>query len=489
MATHDDIATTDDVVMTVSSIPTNLKDLLHELFVNATTDKPRVTVLIELLRRYKFWPALQVKKFFSDPDLILLHNTYKREDTAHFQTIYDECRSVVLNLAAPEGENIVVTYAASIPDRMTDVEYDAVKANTDRIEIGYEGTTITAYYNGGRWFFGTTSCPSVDSSRYFHPTKTHGQMFDEALSKVMNEPVPTTKDESVALREKFSGRLDTSKAYAFLLVHHENKHIMDYTGLTGDENYAFLVHLHTKDRVTLEEVENDPQVLNNGEQFNKVYDTPEAALEDLRTNGDKVYALIVKRVGAAKLLKVSHKAIVDREERDLGNPNPWHNMLHVYIRNNSEYKIVDYQKEYVPELEIPKTSRGRELAPTYLIHTVICNMRDIIFNSYTMTTTYNQSTKRYNINKQFDAMYAPIIRFHMAQLRNLQATVYSSSSITPHTVYNYLCHRQTIKNLRLLVKHFATVCKEAMNGHMAVPYGLPYHVAECFVIFDNLLSV
>jgi hypothetical protein len=469
------------------SIPTCLSELIHEALTTAS-DKSRDAVLIDLMRRYKFWPALQVKKFFSDSDLILLHNTYKREDTSHFQGIYDECRSVVLNLAAPEGENIVVTYAASIPDRMTDTEYDEIKTAEDSVEIGYEGTTVTAYYHGERWFFGTTSCPTIDSSRYFHPTKTHGQMLDEALSKLMNEPVPINKEESRGLRNKFTERLDTAKAYAFLLVHHENKHIMDYSELTGEREYAFLVHLNTRNRVTFESCENDDSILNNAEMVKKTFGTPEQALEVMRAGGDKVYALIVKRHGVDKLLKVSLQTIVEREEKDLGNPNPWHNMLYVYIKNKQDYKIVDYQKEYVPNLEIPKTSRGRELAPTYLVHTIICNLRDILFNAYNMTTTYNVQTKRYAINKEFDAMYAPIIRFHMAQLRHLQATVYSSSTITPHTVYNYLCHRQTIKNLRLLVKHFAVVCNEAIKGHTAVPYGLPLHVAECFIIFDGLLS-
>lgn len=468
--------------MATTTIPKNLSELLHVVFATPS-EKPRVNVLIDTLRKYKFWPALQVKMFHGQRELVLLHNTYKREDTQHFQQLYDESRSVVLNMSAPEGENIVVTYAASIPERMNDVEYESDTRIDDTVEMAYEGTTVTVYHHNGVWYFGTTSCPTVDSSRYFHPTKTHGRMFDEAVSNIMNEPVPTSRETSRELRNKFAERLDTSKAYAFLLVHHENKHVMDYTEVAG-EKYAFLVHISTRDRTTHSDCSQDtviPSII-----YTKVYDTPQAGLQELRTN-NSVYALIIKRPDN-KTLKVSKQEVINHEEKDLGNPNVWLNMLNVYIKNRADYKIVDYQKEFAPDLEVPKTSRGRDLAPTYLIHTVICNMRDILYAAYNMTTGYNPQTKMYRINKELDALYSPIVRFHLAQLRNLQATVHSHSLLSAHFVYNYICHRQTLKNLRLFVKHFATVCHDAMNGYMAVPYGMPFHVAECFVILDNLLS-
>lgn len=464
---------------------TSLKDLLHTVFTTSSDDKSRSAVLLDIIRKNKYWPALQMKKFFSDPDLVLLHNTYKREDTEHFKELYNECRSVVLNMAAPEGDNVVVTYADAIPERMTDTEYEAIKSDSDIVEMGFEGTMVTVYNHNGVWHFGTSSCPTVDSSRFSHPTKTHGRMFDEALSKILGEPVPVSRATSMELRAKFTEKLDANKAYAFLLVHHDNKHVMDYTSLAG-ENYAFLVHISTRDRVTLESYPLDANIMPSI-NYAASYASPDAGLAAIR-DSSSIYALIVKRDN--KLFKVSTSAIIDQEEKNFGNSNKWQNMLYTYIntKKRPDYKVENYRAEHAADLEIPKTSRGRELAPTYLIHTIICNMRDVLLAAYGMTTAYNVSTKRYKIKKDLDDMYPPIIRFHLAQLRHLQATEFSERPLTPSNVYTYICHRQTMKNLRLLIKHFATACRDAMNGYMSIPYGLPYHVGECFVILDGLLS-
>ena len=36
--------------------------------------------LLQVLRENHYWPAIQTKRFYSNNNLILLHNTYKRKD-------------------------------------------------------------------------------------------------------------------------------------------------------------------------------------------------------------------------------------------------------------------------------------------------------------------------------------------------------------------------------------------------------------------------
>lgn len=457
--------------------PSNLAELLNEVYSVSTEDKTRASVLVDTIRKYKFWPSLQVKKFFSEPNLVLLHNTWKREDTSHFQKLYDECRSVVINTNASLGENVVVSYASNIPDRMTDEAYDTVKEDSDVCELAFEGPVVTVYYYNDKWFFGTTSCPTVDSSRYFHPTKTHGMMFDEALSKIVGASSP---------REAFTALLDKSKAYAFLLVHYENKHIIDYSEyFDKNDKYAEIILLNTRDRASLAECDAGIELESN--KYKKTFSSPVDAITYLRTAECKPYGIVVKKQDG-RFIKVSMPDVVELEEKNLGNPNPWINMLNVYIKNKQTYKITDYQKEFVPELVIPVTSRGRELAPTYLIHTIVCNMRDILFNAYINTTTYNPTTKYYNFNKENDATYAPIMRFHLAQLRQLQVTTHNHAILTPQAVYNYICHRQTIKNLRLLISYFAGLCRTALQHRTNMPFSMPQHIAECFTILDKQLT-
>ena len=467
-----------DVKMT-QPVPKNLKQLIECVKENAGN-----LDMMGVLRKYRFWPALQIKNFFSNPNLLLLHNTYKRTDVAHFQELYDECRSVVIDLSAPNNNNIVVTYAQSIPVRYSDAQYEAIADENDKLELNFEGTVVTVYSYENQWYFGTSSCPTVNSSRFFHPTKSHGNMFNEALAKMLNVDYNDSKEFETAIRKQLTDVLNPNKAYAFLLIHYENKHIIDYTSKFG-ENYALIMHLTTRDRITLEELPNDTIIQNDNHIIK--FDNVAAAMAYLREPQNNAYAILATTVSGKKI-KISIDAIIEKEENDLGNPNVWHNMLWVYIKNRPNYKITDYQTEYVKDLEIPKTSRGRELAPTYLIHTVICTMRDILFKSYELTTSFDPETKRYTINKDADSIYPSILRFHLTQLRNIQYIRHNKSMIDDKVVYQYICRNNSLKNLRLLIKYFSDTCDPSKLSGKGVPYGLPMHIAECFKILDTLLS-
>lgn len=450
----------------ITSKMMSLNNLIHETIASAKDGVSRADTLLALLRKNHFWPALQMKKFFDKSGLVLLHNTYKRVDVDHFKELYDECRSVVLDLDAPEGSNIVLSLAHSIPERLTIPQYSTLMQDTDVCELAYEGTVVSVYHHAGTWHMGTTSCPSVDASRYFHPTKTHGQMVDEVLAKMFPEvPADTVRNE-------FSSKLDPRKSYAFVLVHHENKHVMDYTTQFG-ESYGELIHISTRDRETLTEESLDDKPLSEiGIKYAVKYDSPSEAI-----GVTGVYGLVVKTQNG-KMYKVSSDDILKREERDLGNPNKWINMLSVYMQTKPDYHINDYIREFAPDLQNPTNESGRELAPTYLIHTVICTMRDILYNWYVRTTAYNPTLVRFRMNKDVDAMLPPMMRFHLAQLRNLQVKDHVHAFLTPRAVYHYLCHHQTMKNIRGLINFMATT-----PGH-----NMTYNQAECFAILNQLLS-
>lgn len=470
-----------------TTTPQNLKELLHEVLSTPCDDgTKRSDVLLAVIRKYHFWPALQMKKFFDRSGLVLLHNTYKRTDVDAFRPLYEECRSVVLDLSAPEGDNIVVTLSHSIPERLTTQQYANLMEEGDVCQESYEGTMISVYEHKGRWYFGTSSCPSVDSSKYFHPTKTHGAMLDDALAKLFPEAIPeanidepphvTMKERSRALRDAFTAHLDVRKTYSFLLVHHENRHVMNYSDEFNNPEYAVLFHINTRDRASLETDSTSKTFEGIGLKYSKTFDTPKDAI-DAMESGKDMYGIVVKKQDG-RFYKVSNTNIVEREECDLGNPNRWHNMLWVYMQNKPHYHIDDYVKQYVPDLAYPKDSSGRDLAPTYIIHTVICTMRDILYNHYIATTSYNPTVKRFKMNKQIDSTYSPMIRFHLAQLRHLQVDSHTHGLITPKAVYHYLCHHQTLKNIRNLIQYFAQNSGTQMT----------YRQAECFGVLNQLLS-
>jgi hypothetical protein len=47
-----------------------------------------------------------------------------------------------------------------------------------------------------------------------------------------------------------------------------------------------------------------------------------------------------------------------------------------------------------------------------------------LYTHYLDTTFYNKYTERYTINRECNAELAPIIRFHLAQLRDIQMTTH-----------------------------------------------------------------
>lgn len=473
----------DEEIQIDDEIPTTLNELLIAVQKNIEkTNGNLPNALVYTIRKYKFWPAIQVKKFNSNPRLTLLHNTYKRIDVEHFQKLYDECRSVVLDLNLPLEQQIIASFPGNIPERLTDIQYETIKKSTDVCDESYEGTVITVYNYDTKWFMGTSSCPTIDSSRYFHPTKTHGNMFDEALSKIYNTTIPTDKQSSLTLRNLFTNELDPAKVYAFILVHYQNSHTIDYSNIYGPE-YAKLVHITTKSRGSTndDDISSKP-FQNKGILYTTRFASCDDALQYIRSS-QYIYGIIVTDENG-KRAKVSNERIIKHEEYDLGNPNVWYNMIAVYIKNQQHYKIIDYQRDFCPNLEIPKNYQGQELAPTYLIHTVICTMRDILLDAYIRTTDYNSKTKRYWINKAVDQEYSPIIRFHLAQLRNIQVVYHNHSMLTPKAIYHYICHHQTLKNLRLLIKFFATKWFPENSGHTNVPT----RTEECFYILNKVLS-
>ena len=466
-------------------VPSNLNELLSEVtqVIQKEPETEPSNALVSVLRRHHFWPALQVKKFFDDSKLVLLHNTYRRTDVERFQALYDECRSVILDLTAPLGQNVIVTYAHTIPTRLVVGQYKtlmtAINAG-DVCTISYEGTVVTAYEHSGVWKFGTSTCPTVDSSRYHHPTKTHGTMFNEAIAKIIEPGAEPPSDEAAAiaaLRTKFAERLDKNYAYTFLLVHHENKHIMDYTEEFG-ENYAQLLQINVRSRTTLEVAEACAAAADTGIPVPKQFGTSEEALQYLGDNAATTYGIFVKTEDG-KLYLVSSEATMHQEEVNLGNSNVWQNLLHVYMIRKPDYHIKDYLKEFHPQITSPVNSVGAKLSPTFVVHTAMCALRDVLLTAYRTSTYFDMETQKYVIRRRNSELLLPTARFHVNQLRYIQITDHNKFPIGEKAVFWYLCLHNTIKNIRLLLDHVS------QNPDT---YTMPFESMECVRILNQQLK-
>ena len=481
--------------------PTTLYQLIEETFKiyedrkvvdGCSDDKDKnsyANCLIYLLKKYHFWPFMKVKKFRGRSDIVLLHNSYLRKNVDNFKELYEQCRSVVLDFSL-ENNNIVVTYANSTPERIDCNNYiNTMYSSEDKVYEAYDGTIITVYNYKDEWFFGTSSCPDANSSKFSHPTKRHGNMFDEILFKIFKEHISAeevsalTSDEiSLKLRNLFVQHLDPSMAYEFIIVHHENKHIVDYSGLLGND-YMELFHINTKHRNLL--IENDiiasiiPSLFERGVKYPLQFNNIQEAYAHINSSQHS-YGLIVKKMveGKVKLYKISTDAINYREETDPCHPNIWINILSVYMKNKTEYTIKDYIANYNPNINLPLDNNNQKIDPTYLIHTIISTIKDSLYSYYKATTIYYPNYNRFKMNKDMDKQFPPIIQYHLAQLRNLQVNTYKTKMINMGNVYHYLCQCNDVNNIKTLIQFFAS---NPINE-------MPPRTSMCFAIMTSLIS-
>ena len=412
---------------------------------NQVTDYP--SILLSILKEKHYWPSIKIKKFKTNPYLCLLHNSYKRDDVNEFKELYDECRSVILDFSRSIGNNVVISYANSIPIRMSIQNYMNNHYNTSDLCYGaLDGTLITVYFHNDNWHFGTSSCPDINSSKFSNPNKTHGFMLDEALYEIYKNKVDEA-DSSISktLRYLFTSNLSRLYSYEFVLIHHENKHIVDYTSILG-EGYKYLFHINTKNRITLIEENIKIKPLESlGIKYPYYFSDLNEAIQYAQTTEN---SLIIKKENK-QLFKVSNDLILHKEEVHSNNYNQWYNFIYVYMLQKPEYLIKNYIDEFYPHLSlnIPEISS--------IINDVFQTMTDIIYNLYIATTNYYPKHKRFKTNLDLDRTLNPLLRFHLAQLRHQQTTLYAKGIITKKEVMKYLCHSNNIKNIKKLVYHFA----------------------------------
>lgn len=480
-------------------MPKNVAELVQQTYDEYDMQGGQVTYancLVKVLRRHHLWPSMQVKKFrnVQNPEnesLVLLHNTYQRDDVGQFKELYDQCRSLVLDFSKrgqSTGSNVVVSYSNNIPERITVEDFSQISSPSDTFQEAYDGTMITVYNFEDKWHFGTSCCTDAYASKFANQVKSHGHLFNEVLltyfaqhftPEEINSSDPTVVAAiSQKLRDLFTENLDPSIAYEFVLVHYENPHIIDYTASLGPA-YKTIYHIASKNRETLESLNISSKPLDAlGILYPVTYYNLTNAYNHMMSSN--CYGFIAKKVDTpvgVKLYKISPPHIDFKESTDPCNPNVWHNILMVYMKNRKDYKINDYIKMYAPNLQVPLDDKGKPIDPTYLIHTMISTLKDVLYNLYVATTTYNTKTKRFRMNKELDQQFPPVIRFHLAQLRHRQLNEHSEAFIRPKDVYHYLCHSNNVKNIKLLITLFATT----------LGYNISERSALCLTILNGLL--
>ena len=456
-------------------MPDTLEDIIKEVYDNCN-DGNYPNTLINILKKKHYWPVIKVKKFKNDNNLCLLHNSYKRDDVNDFQELYDKCRSIVLDFSKSMGNNVVISISNSIPIRANVSNYlQNINQETDTCYSALDGTLITCYYHNGLWHFGSSSCPDINSSKFSNKDKSHGYMFDEVLYDLYKNNVAIDDPNiSSVLRTLFTSNLSPLYSYDFVLIHSDNIHVIDYSSLLNP-NYRHLFHINTKNRFTLieENIDNHPLAY-LGIKYPYKYSSPQEAIEKTINNRDNdimnKYGFIIKKTNM-QLYKISTDDIIHKEEVNAYNYNKWYNIIYVYMLQKPNYNINEFINEFYSNDNLPPD--------TYeAINNIFNIMKQIIYNLYISTTKYYPKYNRFKIDLNMDKTLNPLLRFHLAQLRHQQITIYKKKIINENNVFNYICHSNNIKNIQKLLKHFSTT-------HI---YNLTPESINYFTNLNNLLE-
>jgi hypothetical protein len=172
-------------------------------------------------------------KQYNDDGLILIYNKF---DDFNMSQLKRECRSLVLDSTTLK----IIAYSCETPNTDTVLESD-----TSIISESIEGTLLSVFSHKDKWYMSTRRCLDSDKSIFTSDpvtiSKSHYQMFEEVLKKTEYNDF-----------NNFSRSLDITKSYYFVLIHYENKHIIDYTEKFGNK-YKLLSLVSIKDNNMVEQ--------------------------------------------------------------------------------------------------------------------------------------------------------------------------------------------------------------------------------------------
>lgn len=380
---------------------------------------------------------LFVKKVDEDGNLLMIYNNL---DTAKDNKLYQECRSIVYDVKGKK----VLSYSHDNVKYCQQNKYE--KNDTDVIEESYEGTMIGVYHYDGKWYFSSTRCPNINKSFYFNQKKSHGEMLDEVLKD-------TYKDKE-NVREEFTNNLDESKVYYFVLVHHENQYLVDYTKQFGDK-YGFLVHIITRDKETQRDVmtRNElvipnvfyPQTI----EYDKISEHLSKSKVNPETNKvETVEGVIVKsfdkETNKIELTKIPSMAYTMLRYERPNNLNVWGNCIEIFQRNNKNYTADTYLKKYTKNEMKDIFGTGKHLDVTGVLCAIIKCLSLEILELYNHFTKYDKTTERYEkINEEdykiFEEKNLRVLKVALNRLQNYQYKYlkdnYSLSGIIDHLRY------------------------------------------------------
>jgi hypothetical protein len=174
-----------------------------------------------------------LSKDYPEDNLLVLYNRFNANSKSKLET---QCRSVVVDKTTLE----MVCYSYPTPIyNWNAVQYLSRNKSMPRDTFQcYEGTLVSLFNYNGKWFLSTRKCihkSDIEDSEQTNETG-HYKMFMDVL-----------RLDGYTTLDSFTKFLDPLFTFHFVLIHHLNKNIVNYTKQFG-ENYKKLCFIFARDK-------------------------------------------------------------------------------------------------------------------------------------------------------------------------------------------------------------------------------------------------
>ena len=181
-----------------------------------------------------------LSKDYIDEGVMLIYHKFDQKTSSDLET---ECRSIIINRDTKQ----ILSYSCENPLINTDAfKYlleSSININsqpTQLITKCYEGTLMSLFFKD-KWFLSTRRCLNSKDSIWGNDEKSHYNMFLDVLN-----------DSGFENFDKFTDLLNKDHCYHFVLIHFQNKNIVNYASQFGNE-YKKLVLAFLRNKETQQE--------------------------------------------------------------------------------------------------------------------------------------------------------------------------------------------------------------------------------------------
>jgi len=271
-------------------------------------------------------------KDYPNDDLFLIYNKYEQ---SVLSDLTRECRSIILDRTSKK----ILSFSCETPLMNNEaMEYLLLNESQEKIITKcYEGTLLSLFFKN-TWYVSTRRCLNSNESVWSND-KSHFSMFME----VLNESGYNSLDS-------FTDKLDKNLSYHFVLIHYQNKNLVDYESEFNNKNYkklclAFVrtgeqkeLDLYTEDNNFSNILDNNifiPTKLNSLEEFDNINKKDQFSLPP------KTEGIIIKIYkNNYRLLKL--QTFSYQFAKSIGSEkNIYMGLIHLYQKD----KLVDYLVE------------------------------------------------------------------------------------------------------------------------------------------------